>query len=423
MNELDRLRNILETNPEEYLQPLIDLTALDTSCIGHGIDGGNEKAGQDYMARLLEELGAQVQTVSMCEEDIQKAILKYSEGNPGHNYDNRSNVYAVFKGGSGKSLMFNGHIDTIPAEDKERWTTSPLSPKVRDGKLYGLGVCDMKGGLMASVMAVKLLQDAGIELPGQVIITSVADEEGGGNGSVAAAMQGLKADGVLVCEPTSDELIAATMGFVFFRVEVEGLSIHSGAKWKGVSAIEKCIKLISALNELEHKWLLQYKHPLLPPPNLNVGTIHGGSVGSTVAGNCFFETCIHYHPETMSHEQIIKEFTEAIDCASDGDLWLRDHSPKLTIYQSGGAYEMELDHPFVHSFKHAFTDVRGSPPKVTGSPAGCDSRVWRNIACCPTLQYGPGYMEQCHSVDEYVELSVYYETILIYARFILEWCK
>ena len=417
------LNTILESKPQEYLSPLQDLVALDTSCIGHGIDGGREKAGQDYIAQLMRQLGGQVKIVPMCEEDIQKGISEYGEGNPGHVYKDRSNVYATFKGGSGKSLMFNGHIDTIPAEDEARWSVPPLSAEVRDGKLYGLGVCDMKGGLMASVMAVKLLKDAGIDLPGTVFITSVADEEGGGNGSIAAAIQGLKADSVLVCEPTSDELIAATMGFVFFRVEVEGLSIHSGAKWLGVSAIDKCLKLISALGELEHKWLLQYKHPLLPPPNLNVGTIRGGSVGSTVPGSCMFETCIHYHPGTMSHNQIVQEFTQTIACAADGDIWLRERRPKLTMYQSGGAYEMNIEHPFVRSFERAFTAVRGVTPKITGSPAGCDSRIWRNIAGCPTLQYGPGFMAQCHSVDEYLDLSVYYETILIYAQLILDWCK
>jgi acetylornithine deacetylase len=357
----------------------------------------------------------------MREDDIQKSIAAFGEGNPGHNYDERWNVYATFEGGSGKSLMFNGHMDTLPAGDESLWLSPPLSPEIKNGKLYGLGVCDMKGGLMASVMAVKLLKDAGISLPGTVFITSVADEEGGGNGSIAAAIQGEKADGVIVCEPTNRELIAATMGFVFFRVAVGGIAVHSGAKWLGVSAIEKCMKLLTALNELEHGWLLRYKHLLLPPPSLNIGTIHGGTAGATVADSCVFETCIHYH--SMSHDQVVREFTEAIERACDGDAWLRGHRPEITLYQSGRSYEMDLTHPFADSFKRAFAAVYGHPPTITGSPAGCDSRIWRNIAGCPTLQFGPGSLEQCHSVNEYIELSAYYEAILIYAEMILDWCK
>ena len=94
---------------------------------------------------------------------------------------------------------------------------------------------------------------------------------------MAAIMSGEKADGVVVCEPSSDELILAHMGFVFFKVEFEGKANHSGAKWKGVSAIDKALKVIRELEELEHKWLLTYKHPLLPAPNLNIGTIHGAA--------------------------------------------------------------------------------------------------------------------------------------------------
>lgn len=99
--------------------------------------------------------------------------------------------------------------------------------------MYGRGTADMKGGLMASVMAVQLLKDAGLEkLPGDVMITSVCDEEGGGNGSMQAIMSGQKADGVVVCEGTSDELILAHMGFVFFKVEFEGKACHSGRQAK-----------------------------------------------------------------------------------------------------------------------------------------------------------------------------------------------
>lgn len=127
--------------------------------------------------------------------------------------------------------------------------------------MYGRGCTDMKGGLMASVMAVKLLQDAGYELPGDVTITSVCDEEGGGNGSIQAVMRGLKADGVVNCEPTDDTLILAHMGWVFFKVDFEGKACHSGAKAEGVSAIEKAIKVIQGLNEMEHRWLLTD-----PPP-------------------------------------------------------------------------------------------------------------------------------------------------------------
>ena len=95
------------------------------------------------------------------------------------------------------------------------------------------------------------------------------------------------------------KLMLAHMGWVFFKVEFEGKSCHSGGKKNGVNAIEKAIKVIQALNEMEHNWLLEYKHPLLPPPNLNIGVIEGGTAGSTVPDYCSFSTCVHYIPNMV----------------------------------------------------------------------------------------------------------------------------
>lgn len=421
MNEL--LKTTLEKNREKYLKHLAELTAIDTHTIGHGIDGGLEEKGQEYMTGLFSAMGADsVVREDLSEEVILSSIQRYNEGNPGHNYDGRYNVYATFKGGRGRSIMFNGHMDTMPAE-ADKWSLDPFKPVVRDGKLYGLGTADMKSGLMAAVMAVQLIKDAGIELPGDVIISSVADEEGGGNGSIIAANGGLKADAVIVCEPTNYELIAAHMGFVFFKVKTKGIAVHSGSKWTGVNAIEKSMKLIRAIDELEHEWLLKYKHPLLPPPNSNVGVIKGGTAGSTVPDECTFNTCVHYHPKTMSYESVTKEYSEAMLLRSKGDKWLSENPPEISIYQVGGSFEMDLDHDFVASFKESFKAAVGREVPIVGSPSGCDSRTWRNIAGCPTLQYGPGRLEECHAVDEYVGLDQYYDAILIYANLILNWCK
>ena len=216
---MKNLKNVLEENKDKYIEQLKNLVAIDTHDLGHGIAGGLEKEGQDYMIRLFEEMGAEVKKDPMKERDIEACYHKYNEGNLGHNQTDRYNVYARFPGkAGGRSLMFNGHIDVMPADETDEWTNPPFEPTIRDGKMYGRGTADMKGGLMASVMAVQLLKDAGAELPGDVLITSVCDEEGGGNGSMQAIISGERADGVVVCEPTSDEMILANMGFIFFRV-------------------------------------------------------------------------------------------------------------------------------------------------------------------------------------------------------------
>lgn len=420
---MKNLKTVLEENKDKYIEQLKNLVAIDTHDLGHGIAGGLEKEGQDYMIRLFEEMGAEVKKDPMKERDIEACYHKYNEGNLGHNQTDRYNVYARFPGkAGGRSLMFNGHIDVMPADETDEWTNPPFEPTIRDGKMYGRGTADMKGGLMASVMAVQLLKDAGAELPGDVLITSVCDEEGGGNGSMQAIMSGERADGVVVGEPTSDEMILAHMGFIFFRVEFEGKSCHSGGKRNGVSAIDKAVKVMNALNEKEHEWLLTYKHPLLPAPNLNVGVIRGGNAGSTVAGDCMFETCVHYLPRLMSHDQVVCEFMDVIHRVTRSDPWLEEHPPKVTIYQAGGGFEMEEADPFVESFKRAYRAARGKDVKVVGSPAGCDSRLWKNIAGCPTIQFGPGNLSECHGIDEWISIESYLQSILIYAELILDFC-
>ena len=421
---MELLKEVLEKNKEKYLERLSELVAIDTHDLGHGIKGGLEKKGQDYIAELFRSMGAEVTLDPMKEEDIEKCFTLYQEGNLGHNQTDRYNVYATFQGEkSGRTLMFNGHMDVMPAEEVEEWTSPPFSPSIRDGKIFGRGTADMKGGLMAATMAVQLLKDAGVPFSGTVKISSVCDEEGGGNGSMQAIMSGERADGVVVCEGTSDELILAHMGFVFFRVKFTGKSCHSGVKKEGVSAIDKAIKVIQSLNEKEHEWLLHYKHPLLPAPNLNVGVIHGGTAGSTVADECMFEVCVHYLPNQMSHNQVVKEFREVVERVARSDAWLEEHLPEVSIYQSGGGFEMEEDAPFVNSFKRAYSEARGKKVKVVGSPAGCDSRLWKNIAECPTIQFGPGNLAQCHGIDEWLDLEAYYQSILIYAELILDFCK
>lgn len=421
MNNL--LKDTLVKNKENYIKHFLDLVSIDTHVIGHGIKGGKEKEGQLYIKKLLEDLGATVKTEQMTEETIKLALEKYNEGNLGHNYEDRFNVLASFKGNSDKTLLFNGHVDTMPADRLKDWIIDPLKPQVIDGKIYGIGAADMKGGLMASMMAVKLIKDCNIELPVNVKILSVVDEEGGGNGTIHALTRGVDSDAAVVCEPSDGNIIIAHMGFIFFEVEVSGVALHSGKKWEGVSAIEKAIKLINALNELEHRWLMLYKHKRLAAPTLNVGVIEGGSAGSTVPDKCVFKMCIHYLPEIMSYDSVKEDVINTLNLCANGDEYLRNNPPKYNIYQAGGGFEMDEAHPFVEKVKDAYKTVAGKEGALTGSFAGNDARTFRKIGQVPTVILGPGNLEQCHTVNEYLLEEEFLKYILIYAELILNFDK
>ena len=416
------LKETLENNKEYYIEKLKELISIDTQVIGHGIDGGKEKEGQEYFEKLLIETGASfIEKDQMTEDVILKSINKYGEGNVGHIYDGRYNLISRFKGkNSDKKLIFNGHMDTMPPGNLELWNTNPWNPVIKNGKLFGLGSADMKSGLMASLMAIKLINDSGLELPIDISIISVVDEEGGGNGSISVVNKGIEGDGVIVCEPSEGNIKVAHMGFVFFNIRVKGKALHSGSKWLGVNAIEKMIYLIEALNNLEHNWLMLYKHDILPPPTLNVGVIKGGTAGSTVPDNCEIDICVHYLPEIMTKEQVITDIENAIYQRSKGDCWLKDNYPKINIYQAGGAFETNYESEFV---KKAIKNMQNiiSGAEVVGATAGNDARLFQNISKIPTIIAGPGRMEQCHSPNEYVEVEEYLKFILFYANLIMNY--
>ena len=142
-----RIEKALEKNKQKYIDRLLKLVSIDTHDIGHGIDGGLEAAGQEYLSEVFRDIGADtVEKDYLKEESILKCKELYREGNPGHNYENRYNVYATFKGKSEKSILFNGHIDHMPAENEDNWSIPPLEPRVIENRITGLGVADYESG-------------------------------------------------------------------------------------------------------------------------------------------------------------------------------------------------------------------------------------------------------------------------------------
>ena len=417
-NHTKNLEETLNIKKEEYVQVLKDLIRLDTRVIGHGIDGGYEINGQNYLAEKINKIGGKAELLEVNEEMIQSAIDAYGEGNPGHNYDGRPNLIGIFQGeGGGRSLILNGHIDTMPFGDKSAWGYDPFLGEEKEGQIYGLGSTDMKGGLVASLLAIDLVKSSNLKIKGDIIFESVIDEEGGGNGTLALVQQGIKADGAIVCEPTDLNLQVGHMGFFFYEIKLQGKALHSSRKSEGVNAIHKAIDVINELEKLEHQWLLKYKHPLMPPPTLNVGVIKGGEAGSTVPDECSFKICVHYYPG-LEQSKIEGDIKKAVSSVTAGDDWLQENPPEIKKYQEGGAFEIDQDHEIVQILN------KNIPPdrEITASPAGNDARLLNNITDIPTVVFGPGKPEDAHSINESLSIDDYLKSILIYANFIVDWC-
>ena len=283
----------------------------------------------------------------------------------------------------------------------------------------------MKGGLSAAIMAVDSLIAFGCSLRGDVIIESVVDEEGGGNGTLACCDRGYRADVAIVTEPTSLEIRPIGMGFMLLRVEVSGVPLHASQKWRGVNAIEKGMKLIQALHDLEHQWLMTKRHSLLPPPTILVGRIAGGQEASTVPAACSFDISIHYLPEDADEDglgsKVEQEVVEALQVCAQGDEWLRQNPPTITKYQAGAGFETDPAHPGVVTLATAYSQATDCSPVINGCGYGCDARLLARIAKTPAIVFGPGDPHVAHSINEYLPLEQYHKSIEVLSLAIYDW--
>jgi acetylornithine deacetylase len=156
----------------------------------------------------------------------------------------RVNVIGIMKGtGGGRRLMLNGHMDTVSVENMD---IDPFMPEMKDGKLYGRGSLDMKGGIAAQIMAVRSIIESGRTLKGDVVLTFVADEEYASIGT-EAVLKDYSSDAAIICEPTNPDIIIAHKGFAWIRIEVFGRAAHGSLPETGIDAISKAGKALTAI--------------------------------------------------------------------------------------------------------------------------------------------------------------------------------
>ncbi len=423
--DLRKLLKLIDSKQDFAIDFLRQLVSFDSTFIDQGV-GGNELDIQQWLEARLKEWGYQTRLF----EPENETMKGYPDFNAGHNYQDRPNLVATLEGsGKGRSLILNGHVDTVPLGDRGQWTHDPLGGEIADGKLFGRGTCDMKAGVAAMILAVQFLREAGFGLAGDLTIQSVVDEEGGGNGTLACVVEGYKADGAIVTEPTSLHVKPASRGVFLLKVDVEGRSTHAALKWTGVNAVEKAVKIIQGMYELEHLWLAKRNNPLLPSPTITLGEIHGGLAGAIVPGECTMKFDVKYLPvevdkdgnETpINGEMIQKEVEDWISAISASDDWLREHPPTLDWYLHVLPHWLDPNHPLVGTLRSASESVLDWS-MISGMPSGADARILQNAGNIATVILGPGNLEQAHSIDEYVPLTHYFDAIKILAVGIHDW--
>ncbi|MFA7184415.1 MAG: ArgE/DapE family deacylase [Victivallales bacterium] len=411
---MNSLTGIIENNKTAAVELLQQLIAIDSRVIEQG-RGGREEKIQAFLADRLRQLGCEVD----CFEPDNARLEKYADFNPDHDYKNRPNLVGTLKGsGDGKSIILNGHVDTVDIGDPREWQHDPFAGEIDGDLIYGRGTADMKAGVAAMIMAVQCLREAKIDLKGDIIIQCVVDEEGGGNGTLACVDRGYRADAAIITEPTDLKILTCHRGAMHLTLKTSGRATHASMKWDGVNAIEKMMKIMTALSELEKEWLARKKHRFLPAPTIMFGEIKGGVGASIVPEECELKIDIKYLP----HEDAAKVREEVENCIkSVGDVWFQENPPEINWTLNTSPYETDPKHPIVGKIGEKALQLNGKS-EISGLPSGADARILNNVGKVPTVIFGPGSLKQAHSADEHVSLSEYLKCIEILAMTINDWC-
>lgn len=362
-------------------------------------------------------------------------------------YPGRPDLVGIWAGtGGGRSLILNGHIDVVPAGDPGAWTHPPFAAVIADGKVWGRGAVDMKGGIAAMVGAVAILQASGVRLKGDVLLESVVDEETGGPGTRQTIERGHRADAVIVAEPTDLVIQPVEGGLEWLRLVVRGVSghsayryrsVHAGGQGTAVNAIEKTAKLLAAVQELERDWANRKRHPLLPAgittinPGVMIGGAGGGANGmpnvltavSTFPDYCSLELSLKYLPSEKT-EDIRAEFEDFIARVAATDPWLREHPPEIEWGIRGVSFppaETPADHPFLAVLEETVESITGKPAVRDGMVAVTDL-AWFGGAGIPGAIFGPGGIGNAHGNDEYIAIADVTEGMAAFALAMCLWC-
>ena len=314
--------------------------------------------------------------------------------------------------GGGRSLMFNGHADTVGVEGMP----DPFSASVRDGRLYGRGAHDMKGSLASAIGAAKALTDAKLRLKGDLVIAAVADEEYGSLGT-ADLVGRSRVDAAIVTEPTNLDICLAHKGYVWIEVETLGKAAHGSRFTEGVDANMRMGRFIAELDNLERSLRSGPAHPLVGPPSLHAAIVSGGSGLSTYAAACTLKIERRTIPgETEAGS--VAEIQAIVDRLAAADPTFR---ATVRPFFARHPFEVSPDAEIVKVLGSAARETLGRQPAFVGDTPWMDSALLAD-AGIETVVMGPRGAGE-HSIEEWVDLESVIAMAEILARTAVVYCE
>lgn len=409
----------VNANRDELLELAAELIRFPTVNL---VTDGTEKESQHFIASVMENMKLECTLYS---PETAPGFRGHPAYYPGKDYSDRPNVAGRWQGsGGGRSLLFSSHIDT--AVVAPGWSASPWEPYVKDGRLYGLGSFDMKGGLAASIMAVRCLQALGLRPRGDVIIESVVDEEfGGANGTLAGRLMGFETDAAIIPEPTNLAVCPATRGGALWRVTFRG---KTGLSFSGETLINPLYdagKFLVFLEQFEKErgrvagpapW-----YDTMPELPVIVTRAAAGDLSAALCDvgpeQCDLDLWVECHPGTTEdqlREEIISGYVRRY-----GENAAVPEFRKVIRFLPGS--QLPPDFPLLPVLTEEIRKVTGREPVMQGAPFACDAFMFNLYSGTPAVVLGPSGAN-AHAADEYVEIDSLLRLTEVYARAIVRWC-
>jgi len=392
---------------------------------------GGERECQFFLADRFKEFGFSTDIFTPL--DV-AGIEEHPYFVPGRDYINRPNVVATLKGnGSGKSLIISGHID-VCAKEPMIWKHDPFGAEIENGRIYGRGSLDMKGGLAAGIIAMKVLFEAGVKLNGSLYLESVVDEEGSGAGSLSCILRGYRADAVIIPEPTNMKVCPASMGEKYMRITIqaEHNKQYFGGGLNDINPVYGIAKIIDALyifdkkrNQIQQENIHPLYRNVSNPLAISIEQLKAGDVGVPgafgIPVSSWMLVSMRIFPGTTEAE-FEKELSSFLEPIIEREPILKRNPPVISDEAHFlHPHEIDPDHAIVKTLSESFEQVCKKPARVEGAPFACDGFLFDKYGHMPVVILGPGG-ENAHAADEYVNIEDLINLAKIYALTIMNWC-
>ncbi len=354
------------------------------------------------------------------ESELAEAIASRLRRTPGIDVelqptnDGRMNVIAAAGTGRGRTILLNGHLDTVGVEGMAK----PFNPRVEGNRLYGRGAYDMKAAMGSATLLLERIAEGG-DFPGRVVVTYVVDEEYAsiGTEAVVREISRWSPDAAIVLENSDLDICVAHKGFMWTEFVTQGVAAHGSRYWLGVDAIAMMGYVQVELDKLGGQLLERHPHRYLGPPSLHMGLIRGGQEVSSYAAACYLQ---------VERRTVPGETVEMVEAEYDAIIErLQQRDPDFSAMAMTGIirnpFEVSEDEEIVQVLRETITEMRGQPPNFIGKAGWADSALLAE-AGIPTTYFGPAGFG-AHGAEEWVDIDSLVMFTNILAQCVYRFCS